>query len=102
MKGGVFLGDRKLELREFPDPPPGPGDVILEIIFIVLLAQWSRDTPDSRRIPSPAERGRHHLGDELDRSEDERMRRIDRMHLHRDVRRPGERAVRLERGDHIV
>jgi hypothetical protein len=23
MKGVVFLGDRKLELREFPDPTPG-------------------------------------------------------------------------------
>ena len=31
MKSVVFLGDRKLELREFPDPTPGPRDVILEI-----------------------------------------------------------------------
>ncbi len=31
MKGVVFLGDRKLELREFPDPTPGPRDVILQI-----------------------------------------------------------------------
>ncbi|MBV8241126.1 MAG: zinc-binding dehydrogenase [Hyphomicrobiales bacterium] len=31
MKGVVFLGDRKLELRAFPDPTPGPRDVILEI-----------------------------------------------------------------------
>src|SRR5258708_34102427 len=31
MKGVVFLGDRELELREFPDPTPGPRDVILEI-----------------------------------------------------------------------
>src|SRR5262249_12327012 len=31
MKGVVFLGDRKLELREFPDPTPGSRDVILEI-----------------------------------------------------------------------
>src|SRR6516162_9924455 len=31
MKGVVFLGDRKLELRTFPDPTPGPRDVILEI-----------------------------------------------------------------------
>ena len=28
MIGVVFLGDRKLELREFPDPTPGPRDVI--------------------------------------------------------------------------
>ena len=31
MQGVVFLGDRKLELREFPDPTPGPRDVVLEI-----------------------------------------------------------------------
>ena len=28
MKGVVFLGDRKLELRDFPDPTPGPRDVV--------------------------------------------------------------------------
>lgn len=27
----VFLGNRQLELREFPDPTPGPGEVVLEI-----------------------------------------------------------------------
>ncbi len=31
MKGVVFLGDRQLELREFEDPTPGPGEVVLEI-----------------------------------------------------------------------
>ena len=31
MKGVVFHGDRKLELINFPDPSPGPGEVILEI-----------------------------------------------------------------------
>jgi len=31
MKGVVFLGNRKLELRRFPDPTPGPRDVILAI-----------------------------------------------------------------------
>lgn len=31
MLGVVFLGDRKLALREFPDPAPGPRDVVLEI-----------------------------------------------------------------------
>jgi threonine dehydrogenase-like Zn-dependent dehydrogenase len=31
MKGVVFLGDRKLQLKEFPNPIPGPRDVILEI-----------------------------------------------------------------------
>ena len=31
MKGITFLGDRRVELREFPDPTPGPNDVIIEI-----------------------------------------------------------------------
>lgn len=31
MKGVVFLGDRELEIREFDDPTPGPGEVVLEI-----------------------------------------------------------------------
>jgi len=31
MKGIVFTGSRRLELQDFPDPEPGPGDVVLEI-----------------------------------------------------------------------
>ena len=31
MRGVVFLGGRKLEIRDFPDPAPGPGEVLLEI-----------------------------------------------------------------------
>jgi len=31
MKAVVFPGDRKLEFLEFPDPTPGPGEVVLEI-----------------------------------------------------------------------
>lgn len=31
MKGVVFIGDRRLELQDFPDPVPGPGEVVLEI-----------------------------------------------------------------------
>ncbi len=31
MKGVVFVGDRKLELREFPDPTPGPREVVIKI-----------------------------------------------------------------------
>jgi len=31
MRGVVFLGGRELELREFPDPTPGPGEVVLAI-----------------------------------------------------------------------
>src|SRR5690606_19293930 len=31
MKAAVFAGDRRVELCEFPDPTPGPGEVVLEI-----------------------------------------------------------------------
>lgn len=31
MKGIVFLGDRNLALQDFPDPTPGPGEVVIEI-----------------------------------------------------------------------
>jgi threonine dehydrogenase-like Zn-dependent dehydrogenase len=31
MRGVVFLGERKLEFQDFPDPTPGPGEVVLEI-----------------------------------------------------------------------
>src|SRR5213595_463902 len=31
MKGAVFLGDRKIEIRNFPDPAPGPGEVVLQM-----------------------------------------------------------------------
>ena len=31
MRGAVFLGDRKVELRAFPDPTPGPGEVVIQM-----------------------------------------------------------------------
>ena len=31
MKGVVFLGNRELELRDFPDPTPGPREAVIEI-----------------------------------------------------------------------
>ena len=31
MKAVVFQGDRQLELMDFPDPTPGPGEVVVEI-----------------------------------------------------------------------
>ncbi|HTZ02112.1 MAG TPA: zinc-binding dehydrogenase [Xanthobacteraceae bacterium] len=31
MRGVTFLGERKLQLAEFPDPTPGPRDVVVEI-----------------------------------------------------------------------
>jgi len=31
VRGAVFLGDRKVELRSFPDPAPGPGEVVIQM-----------------------------------------------------------------------
>jgi len=31
MQGVVFLGERKLEIQEFPDPTPGSGEVVLAV-----------------------------------------------------------------------
>jgi threonine dehydrogenase-like Zn-dependent dehydrogenase len=31
MKGAVFLGNRSIEVRNFPDPTPGPGEVVIQM-----------------------------------------------------------------------
>lgn len=31
MRGVVFKGDRELQIMDFPDPVPGPGEVVIEI-----------------------------------------------------------------------
>ncbi len=31
MRGAVFLGNRKIEIRSFPDPTPGPGEVVIQM-----------------------------------------------------------------------
>jgi threonine dehydrogenase-like Zn-dependent dehydrogenase len=31
MRGAVFLGNRKIEIRTFPDPTPGPGEVVVQM-----------------------------------------------------------------------
>jgi len=31
MRGVIFLGERKLQVANFPDPAPGPHDVVVEI-----------------------------------------------------------------------
>jgi threonine dehydrogenase-like Zn-dependent dehydrogenase len=31
MLGAVFLGNRKIEIRTFPDPTPGPGEVVIQM-----------------------------------------------------------------------
>lgn len=31
MRGAVFVGNRKVEIRSFPDPTPGPGEVVIQM-----------------------------------------------------------------------
>jgi len=31
MRGAVFAGNRKVEIRSFPDPTPGPGEVVIQM-----------------------------------------------------------------------
>ena len=31
MRGAVFLGNRNIEIRNFPDPAPGPGEVVVRM-----------------------------------------------------------------------
>jgi len=31
MRGAVFLGNREIEIRDFPDPTPGPGEVVIRM-----------------------------------------------------------------------
>ena len=31
MRAAVFLGNRQLELQDFPDPQPGPRDVVVRM-----------------------------------------------------------------------
>jgi threonine dehydrogenase-like Zn-dependent dehydrogenase len=31
MRGAVFLGNRKIEIRSIPDPTPGPGEVVVQM-----------------------------------------------------------------------
>jgi threonine dehydrogenase-like Zn-dependent dehydrogenase len=31
MRGLVFMGDRRAEVRDFPDPEPGPGEVVVQL-----------------------------------------------------------------------
>ncbi|MGD0663934.1 MAG: alcohol dehydrogenase catalytic domain-containing protein [Syntrophorhabdales bacterium] len=56
MKGVVFLGDRKLELREFPDPTPGEGEVVLNIKASGMCGS------DLHKYRAPAGEGTRDLG----------------------------------------
>src|SRR5262249_3980458 len=51
MKGAVFVGNRKAEIRTFPDPTPGPGEVVLQI---KASAMCGSDLKCSRSAPREA------------------------------------------------
>ena len=48
MRGVVFVGDRHIELRDLPEPEPGPGEVLLEMKASGLCGS------DLRRYRGPA------------------------------------------------
>ncbi len=50
MRGVVFLGNRKLEIREFPDPKPGPGEVV---VAMKASGMCGSDLHPSRAASSP-------------------------------------------------
>jgi D-arabinose 1-dehydrogenase-like Zn-dependent alcohol dehydrogenase len=51
MRGIVFPGDRTVDLATFPDPTPGPGEVVLEI---KASGMCGSDLHYYRRPPNPA------------------------------------------------
>jgi threonine dehydrogenase-like Zn-dependent dehydrogenase len=60
MKGIVFLGDRKLEVRDFPDPAPGPRDVVVQMRASGMCGS---DLPPYRSAnPLPVVRGHEPCG----------------------------------------
>jgi threonine dehydrogenase-like Zn-dependent dehydrogenase len=65
MQGVVFLGDRRLAFQDFPDPVPGPRDVVLEIKASGMcgsdLHQY-RASPENRRSPVPVVAGHEPCG----------------------------------------
>ena len=53
MRGVVFTGDRTLDLTSFPDPTPGPGEVVLEM---KASGMCGSDLHQYRRPKTPGER----------------------------------------------
>ena len=57
MRGVVFTGERNLELMNFPDPTPGPGEVVLEMKASGMcgsdLHQYRRPKNQVDAAPSP-------------------------------------------------
>ena len=60
MRGVVFTGGRELDLMEFPDPSPGPHEVVIEMKASGMcgsdLHQYRRPKGDRRATTGLAER----------------------------------------------
>ena len=56
MRGVVFPGERAVEIMTFPDPTPGPGDVVLEMKASGMcgsdLHQYRRPKNVPRTVPA--------------------------------------------------
>lgn len=52
MRGVVFLGERETAIREFPDPTPGPGEVVLKMRSSGLCGSDLRPYRGPRRDPA--------------------------------------------------
>ena len=55
MQGAVFFGDRKAGLREFPEPEPGPGEVVVAVRASGMCGSdlhYYRSTPGSTAATS--------------------------------------------------
>src|SRR5688500_12472483 len=51
MQGVVFLGERLVAVKDFPDPTPGPDEVVLEMKASGICGSDLRPYRDSRREP---------------------------------------------------
>jgi threonine dehydrogenase-like Zn-dependent dehydrogenase len=57
MRGVVLLGERQVELREFPDPAPGPDEVVLEMKASGICGSDLRPYREARRDREGGPRG---------------------------------------------
>jgi threonine dehydrogenase-like Zn-dependent dehydrogenase len=53
MRGVVLLGERQVEVRDFPDPVPGPDDVVVEMKASGICGSDLRPYRDTRRERDP-------------------------------------------------
>jgi threonine dehydrogenase-like Zn-dependent dehydrogenase len=52
MRGVVYLGNRQVEVRSFPDPEPGPGEAVVRIRASGICGSDLRPYRDNRPMPT--------------------------------------------------